>query len=111
MTRRMIALACSALIFWPASVSAACGGDLCVDVQITRIYINGSTTYLRTSGNEDLLTCDPGSGDYLRMRRSAGEYEDWYALVLTAFAQEVPITFKLESGTGTCYVQYIYQDR
>ncbi|MCA1749349.1 MAG: hypothetical protein LC634_07390 [Sphingomonadales bacterium] len=98
-------------LFVSTGASATCVGQLCNNVQITRIYTSGGNTNLRTSGDEDALDCDPGTGDYLAMRRTDDEYEDWYALVLTAFAQEMPITIRLEAGTGTCYVHYILQDR
>ncbi|MGP1351959.1 MAG: hypothetical protein ACTS1Z_01425 [Parasphingopyxis sp.] len=95
----------------PTATSANCSGEFCNNVLVTVVYINGPNTFLRTSGDADALDCDPGTGDYIRMRRSDVEYEDWYALVLTAFVQEQPITIRTESGTGTCYVAYIFQSK
>lgn len=105
------AIAALILAILPDSASANCSGNQCSSVLVTRMYIVSGTTRIRTSGNEDLLDCDAGSGDYLAMRRSDVEYDDWYALVLTAFVQQAPINVQLEGGTGNCYVNYIYQDR
>ncbi|QLC24476.1 hypothetical protein HFP57_05200 [Parasphingopyxis algicola] len=97
--------------FMPASALANCTGTYCNDILLTRIYVNGPITYLQTNADQSLLDCDTDPGNYLRVRRSDSEYDDWYALLLTAFAQGAPISLRTEPGTGTCYIQYVMQNR
>lgn len=106
----VIAAALAALFATPAS--AECGGNRCIDVMIERIAPQTTNlTYISTSGNEDLLDCDPGSHKYIRLNRADVRYDDSYAMLLTAHAQGAPISIALESGTSSCTVNFLFWDK
>ncbi|QLC24477.1 hypothetical protein HFP57_05205 [Parasphingopyxis algicola] len=104
-------IAALVFILMPGKALADCSGVFCNDVLVQRIVVSATATSVRTSGDETQLDCDPGTGLYLTMDNTDPEYNDSYALVLTAFVSGTPMTFRMESGTGPCTVSYVLQDR
>lgn len=99
------------LAVMPSGASATCSGVFCTDVLIERLTVNATGMLIRTSGTEDNLDCDPGSGDQLTAERSDAAYDEWYAMALTAYVQQAPMSFRLAGGTGTCTVLYTFQEQ
>ena len=94
---------------------AACTGTSCTNVSVERIYPTESNyVQIRTSGTETNLDCTPSgsSNDYIRLYTTHANFSILYALLLAGFENaSTDMNFKLESGTGTCVIRYIYSDK
>ncbi|MGP1282034.1 MAG: hypothetical protein ACTS1X_03570 [Parasphingopyxis sp.] len=105
-------IAALVFILMPGKALADCSGVFCNDVTIDRLFVSGTGDIaLRTSGDETQLDCDPGSSLYLRFATTVSAYSEWYAMVLTAYVQQAPITFRMVGGTGECTINYMFQEQ
>ncbi len=73
-----ISLISTLLAFFVISTTsyAECGGTggrHCTDVTVDRVFAHQTGISIWTSGNEDLLNCDPGEADYLVFSKVTGE--------------------------------------
>ncbi|MGP1351958.1 MAG: hypothetical protein ACTS1Z_01420 [Parasphingopyxis sp.] len=110
--RYVLSLIAAISVGIPSFASASCSGVFCGDVTIERLVVsNNGDVSIRTSGDETQLDCDPGSSLYLKFRTTDTAYAEWYAMSLTAYVQQAPITFRMIGGTGTCYVSYMFQEQ
>ena len=99
-----------ALIFSTA-VFAECGGNSCVDVKITRLYVNADgDTLISTSGDETRLTCTPNSNTYITLKKSSANYDATYSLLLAAHTLEHPVWVRATSSDH-CRVVYVVSDK
>ncbi len=93
------------------SVYAECEQWSCVDVKITRLYVNADgDTLLSTSGDETKLSCTASSNTYIKLEKSSANYDATYSLLLAAHTLEHPVWIRT-STSGDCKVVYVVSDK
>lgn len=98
------------LALMSTGASAQCTSNRCDDVLVERIFVNNTDVAIQTSGDHSNLDCEGGMGTYIRFFATEPANANWYAMVLTAANLGVPLSFRLEIGTGPCEIVYITQD-
>jgi hypothetical protein len=103
----MSLLAC--LVVFSANVYAECNSDRCYG-KIERLYVNGSTLYISTDGDESLLDCLSPAGVYVTVSTDNPNFKNLYAMMLTSMSLNNNIGFRIETGSSSCNLLYTYMD-
>jgi hypothetical protein len=61
---------------------------------------------VRTSGTETALSCTPEAGAWLTLVADKNGNKEVYALILTAFAMDKPLTIRVAPGPLGCHIAY-----
>jgi hypothetical protein len=107
-TKILLLLVC---VFFSVNCFAECLGNSCTGVKITRMVVtaNGNTS-VSTSGTESLLSCNAGTGNYLKLNIEQKNADAVYALLLTAHTTEQPLWLRMDSA-GECNIIYVVSDK
>lgn len=96
--------------FWIGEASATCSGVTCASETITRFYVHtNGTLFFGVEGDTASLSCETGSGGYLRITKSSAMFGEIYALLLTAKMSGRRVTIRLPSQ-GVCSISYVFMD-
>ena len=68
------------LVLFSANVYAGCTSDRCYG-KIDRLYVNGSTFFISTDGDENLLDCTAPGGVYITMSTEDPNFKNLYAIL------------------------------
>ena len=86
--------------FMASPANAACVNNVC-DTKVKRIYYNNAGDIWVDLLDSAGVTCDLISGYYIEMDQSAPNWEEIYAVVLTAHERQRNLHVRL-SSSGTC---------
>lgn len=116
--RKLALLLCSAMFVYAPGALADCTGLTCTSVYIEALNAEAGEmndvddVWVRTTGTETALTCTADSGAWLKLRKEAPEISRVYAMLLTAFTMDHPITIRLIGNQGEpCLIAYAYMTR
>jgi len=91
-------------------VNAECEGHSCVDVKITRLYVQADgDTIISTSGDESKLSCDSGSDGYITLDYDSKNYKEIYSLLLTVHTMGKAVWVRTTTS-GACKIFYVVSD-
>ena len=103
----MSLLAC--LVVFSANVYAECTSDRCYG-KIERLYVNGSTFFIGTDGDESFLDCTAPGGVYITVSTDNPNFKNLYAMMLTSMSLNNTIGLRIENGSSNCNLIYTYMD-
>ena len=103
----MSLLAC--LVLFSANVYAECTSDRCYG-KIERLYVNGSTFFIGTDGDESFLDCTAPGGVYITVSTDNPNFKNLYAMMLTSMSLNNTIGLRIENGSSSCNLIYTYMD-
>jgi hypothetical protein len=102
----------AATVYAPA-VFADCANLICDSVYIERLVAeSGALTtnqdfYVQTTGTESALTCSPDSAVNLKLNGDDPHAKEVYAMLLTAFSLDKPVSIRIVSGSAPCEIAYV----
>ena len=89
---------------------AECSGVDCKNVKLEMLYVQGSNSYIQTSGTETLLdNCVPLGGNLISLDHSHSAADKIYALLLTAYTSKLNVKIRTNdttNNTGSCSIAY-----
>jgi hypothetical protein len=84
---------------------AECSVRTCETVLITGLYPDLTGVYVKTNGNQNLLSCTTNAG-WLRMDINSMPTQAIYSLLLTAHVQNMPLNIRLSDALSACTITY-----
>lgn len=94
-----------------AGCSASTSAGNCSAVTIDRLYLDGNTVFIGTSGDENAMSGFCAAGGYLRLLESHPLRDQIYALLLTVHKDRSNIWIRVESpSSGLCTIKYVVSD-
>lgn len=115
--RKLGILLCAMIATYAPATLADCSGLTCTSVYIEMLNaeageLPGSDdVWVQTSGAESALNCTANSGIYLKLRNEAPSRKEVYAMLLTAFAMDKPISLRVVDSSVDCVIAYAYITR
>lgn len=103
---------CACLATYVPAALADCNDETCVSVYIEAISSETaelSTNHnvaVKTSGTETALSCTPEGGAWLTLIGGKDGSKEVYALILTAFSMDRPVTIRVARGSSGCHIAY-----
>lgn len=104
---------CSALSLGVASLVTmspawgACFGYYCTDT-VSVFLVDANEARVQLTGGTGGLTNCTTAGGYLTLPKTNPNYASFYALMLAARMQGMPLTFRTNDGSNNCSVNYVY---
>lgn len=107
--RTVLVIVVAGTIF-SGEASASCSTAGCIG-KVERLYVDSAGFFVDMEGDEmQMSPCTAVAGKYIRMLRSQSGYQDIYALMLTAHAQEKVVQVVVQPVAGDCKASYVVSD-
>jgi hypothetical protein len=104
----------AAFMMASTTATAACGGGLCTDVYIEKLYIDvdTGTVNIATSGDETKLSCTAPGGIYATLHGAAKGTDRIYSTLLAAqLANKKVESIRVHDNSSNCSVAYVVLSR
>ena len=103
-------LMASTILLVSAGVSFADCSSVGCTGKIERLYIDGTTLYIASDGDESLLNCTSPANVYVTLPTSDPDFDRKYAMLLTAFSLKATVGLRINDGSAACSLNYVYVD-
>lgn len=99
-----------AAVMFPVVSQAECGANSCVGT-IERVFLNqGGVLALRLNDLDIRDTSCTLSSNYARLEPTNANFNRFYAMALTAYAGQTPITVRIIPSSASCEIQYLVME-
>lgn len=88
--------------------ASTCGVRVCANADIGTLYLNSTGhIYIRLEADYAGLDCTPVSNAYIVLNRDHANYNQIYALLLSAELAGRPVSVRMTNADATCNVSYV----